>query len=123
MKNMHLRITIMIVLALLISLGLLLMISYSRARDTMASQLEDSYSVQAQKYAQELTALLNSQATIVRTQAVEITLSGIYEQDYETFHNCLSESFTRLNTDGYMYDIYFTYPDNSMACASDFIPG
>ena len=122
MKNMHLKITIMIVLVLLISLGLLLMISYSRARDTMASQLEDSYSVQAEKYAQELTALLNSQATIVETLSVEITLNDIYEQDYETFHQYLAESFARLNTDGYMYDIYFTYPDNSMACASDFIP-
>lgn len=121
MKSMHLKITIMIIVAVLISLGLLLMISYSRARDTMASQLEDSYSVQAEKYAQELTALLNSQATIVDTLAVEISLNGIYEQDYNTFHSYLSESFSRLNT-GYMYDIYFTYPDNSMACATDFIP-
>ena len=114
--------TIMIVLVVLISVGLLLMISYRRARDTMASQLEDSYSVQADKYAQELTAWLNSQATIVETMAVEITLNGMYEQDYETFHKYLADSFSRLNTGGYMYDIYFTYPDNSMACASDFMP-
>ena len=53
----------------------------------MASQLEDSYSVQAEKYAQELTALLNSQASIVDSLSVEISLSGIYESDYETFHS------------------------------------
>ena len=121
MKSLRLRITIMIVLVVLISSGALLMISYSRARDTMASQLEESYSVQAEKYAQELTALLNSQASIVDSLSVEISLSGIYESDYETFHTYLSERFERLNT-GYMYDIYFTYPDNSMACATDFIP-
>ena len=122
MKSLFFKMTIMIVLVVLISVGLLLMISYRRARDTMASQLEDSYSVQAEKYAQELTAWLNSQATIVETMAVEITLNDMYEQDYETFHNYLADSFSRLNTGGYMYDIYFTYPDNSMACASDFIP-
>ncbi|MBO4375336.1 MAG: response regulator [Lachnospiraceae bacterium] len=122
MKSLYFKMTIMIVLVVLISVGLLLMISYRRARDTMASQLEDSYSVQADKYAQELTAWLNSQATIVETMAVEITLNGMYEQDYETFHKYLADSFSRLNTGGYMYDIYFTYPDNSMACASDFMP-
>lgn len=122
MKRMYFKMTIMIVFVVLISVGLLLMISYRRARDTVASQLEDSYSVQADKYAQELTAWLNSQATIVETMAVEITLNGMYEQDYETFHKYLADSFSRLNTDEYMYDIYFTYPDNSMACASDFIP-
>ncbi|MCR5331259.1 MAG: PDC sensor domain-containing protein [Lachnospiraceae bacterium] len=49
-------------------------------------------------------------------------MSGIYEKDYETFHRYLAECFPGLNANGYMYDIYFTYPDNSMACASDFIP-
>ncbi len=121
MKSMHLKITIMIAVVVLISSGLLLMISYGRAKDTMASELEASYSVQAEKYAQELTALLNTQATIVETLSVEISMNGVYEKDYNAFHAYLAESFEHLNT-GYMYDIYFTYPDNSMACATDFIP-
>ena len=48
--------TIMIVLVMMVIIGLLTIISYKRARDMMASQLEDSYSVVADKYAQELTA-------------------------------------------------------------------
>lgn len=112
----------MIVLVVLISTGLLSIISYRRARNTMASELEDSYSCEADKYALELTAWLNSQASIIDTLSVEITLNGIYEKDYDTFHKYLAESLPLLNTNKYMYDIYFTYPDNSMACASDFIP-
>ena len=122
MKSLRFKMTITIVLVVLISSGLLSGISYMRAKDTMSSQLEESYSVAADKYANELTAWLNSQATIIDTLAVEVTLNRIYEKDYETFHRYLADSFSSLNQKGYMYDIYFTYPDNSMACASDFIP-
>ena len=114
--------TIMIVLVMMVIIGLLTIISYKRARDMMASQLEDSYSVVADKYAQELTAWMNSQGTVIDTLAVEVSISRIYESDYDTFHNYLAECLERINTKGYMYDIYFTYPDNSMACASDFTP-
>ena len=122
MKNLWFKMTILIVPVILISSGLLSMISYKRARDTMAAQMETSYSIAADKYAQELTAWLNSQAKIIDTLATEITLNKLYKEDYETFHQYLAEIFPLLNEDGYMYDIYFTYPDNSMACASDFIP-
>lgn len=122
MKNLRVRMTIMIVLAVLLSSGLLSLISFLRARDTMASQLEEGYSVAADKYAQELTAWMNTQATIVDTLSVDVTLSKIYEKDYDTFHQYLTDCLSRLNYDGYIYDIYFTYPDNSMVCGSDFIP-
>ena len=122
MKSPRLKMTIMIVLVMMVIIGLLTIISYKRARDMMASQLEDSYSVVADKYAQELTAWMNSQGTVIDTLAVEVSISRIYESDYDIFHNYLAECLERINTKGYMYDIYFTYPDNSMACASDFTP-
>ena len=52
---------------------------------------------------------------------MEITVGAIYEDDYEAFHDYLAQNYALLNQDGYIYDIYFTYPDNHMACASDYI--
>lgn len=122
MRSLRFKMTILIVLVVLISSGLLSAISYYRARETMSSQLEESYSVAAEKYANELTAWLNSRAAIVEVLTVEITLHEMYENDYDTFHKHLADNLNNLNEYGYIYDIYFTYPDNTMVCATDFIP-
>ena len=112
----------LVVLVLLVSTAFLMLTSYRRASQSMSDQLEVNYSVTAEKYAQELTAWVNNNATIIDTLAAEITSSQIYDSDYETFHKFLQDNVSLLNRQGYIYDIYFTYPDNSMACASDFIP-
>ena len=122
MKNNRLRTTVLVVLVLLVSTAFLMLTSYRRASQSMSDQLEVNYSVTAEKYAQELTAWVNNNATIIDTLAAEITSSQIYDSDYETFHKFLQDNVSLLNRQGYIYDIYFTYPDNSMACASDFIP-
>ncbi len=75
MKSLRSKMTILIVLVVLVSSGLLSLISYERARRTMSSQLEESYSVAADKYAQELTAWLNTYATVIDTLSSQITLS------------------------------------------------
>ena len=121
MKSMRVKMTGLIVLMVLVSIGLLFLFSYQRSRDSLSAQLEDNYSVVAEKYAQELTAWINTNATIIDSLAAEITATGIYEDSYEAFHSFLAENYSLLNRNGYIYDIYFTYPDNHMACASDFI--
>ena len=121
MKSNRVKITILIVLMILVGTGLLLLISYRRASGSMTAQLEKNYSIVADKYAQELTAWVNTNATIIDTMAAEITASEIYQDDYDTFHTYLANNYALLNTHGYIYDIYFTYPDNRMACASDFV--
>ena len=120
MRRFRIRVACMIVLAVLVSTGLLFLLSYQRAKDSMSSQTEDNYSVVAEKYAQELTAWINSNATIIDSLAAEITVSRIHKAGYEAFHTFLSENCKALNRDGVIYDIYFTYPDNTMTCASDF---
>ena len=122
MRSLRFKMTTLIVLVVLISSGLLSAISYNRARETMSSQLEESYSVAADKYANELTAWLNSRATIVEVLSVEILLNEIYESDYDTFHQYLANNHVNINKYGYVYDVYFTYPNNTMVCASDFVP-
>ena len=121
MKNMRVRLTGMIVLVVLVSTGLLFLLSYQRAGKSLSAQMENNYSVMAEKYAQELTAWINTNATIIDSLTAEITVSGIYNDGYERFHLFLSETYDLLNKDGIIYDIYFTYPDNTMTCASDYI--
>ena len=122
MKSLRVRMTIMIVLVVLVSTGLLLLISYQRASDSMSAQLEQNYSIVADKYAQELTAWINTNATIIDTMAAEIATDSLFDEDYEAFHRYLSDNYDLLNRNGYIYDIYFTYPDNRMVCASDYMP-
>ncbi len=121
MKSLRTRMTIMIVLLVLGSSVLLSFISYQRARKSLVAQLEDNYGVAAQKYALELTSWINTNATIIDTMAAEIAVNDITLQDYDAFHSYLKHSNELLNKNGYVYDVYFTYPNNTMVCASDFI--
>ena len=121
MKSMRVKITGLIVLAVLITTTLLFLFGYRWARDSMSSRMEKDYSVNAEKYAQELTAWVNTNATMIDSLAADITVSGIYNEDYNTFHTYLEKTRALLNRSGAVYDIYFTYPDNSMVCASSFI--
>ena len=113
--------TIMIVLLVLGSSVLLSFISYQRARKSLVAQLEDNYGVAAQKYALELTSWINTNATIIDTLAAEIAVNDITLKGYDEFHEYLYQSNELLNKNGYVYDVYFTYPENTMVCASDFI--
>jgi len=121
MKSFRVKMTVMIVLVVLVCSVLLSMISYRRARNSMIVQSEERYGVVAEKYAQELTAWINANATIVDTMASDIEIQGVFNEDNDTFHNYLLACYERLNRSGFIYDFYFTYPDNTMACASDFV--
>ncbi len=111
----------MIVLVILGSTVLLYFISYHRAKQSLISQAKDNYTVAAQKYALELTSWISTNATIIDTMAAEMAVNGISQKDYDTFHNYLKHSNELLNKNGYVYDVYFTYPNITMVCASNFI--
>ncbi|MBP5417331.1 MAG: response regulator [Clostridiales bacterium] len=121
MRRFRVKMTIMIVLVVLVSTGLLSIISYRRAKQSVFNEAEEKYRVEAAKYAQELTTWLNANATIVDTLAANIEYSRFFDQDWAFFHSYLKSVYDSLNYNGYIYDIYFTFPDNTMACASDFV--
>ncbi len=121
MKSLRTKMTILIVLVVLGSSVFLSFISYQRAKSSLIDQLEDNYGVAAQKYALELTSWVSTNATIIDTMAAEIAVNSISEKGYDEFHNYLKHSNELLNKNGYVYDVYFTYPNNTMVCASDFI--
>ena len=81
MKSLRVKMTIIILLMAMAATGLLL-ISYQRANISMSAQLEKNYSIVADKYAQEITAWINTNATIIDTMAADITVDAIYEDDY-----------------------------------------
>ncbi len=121
MKNLRVKMTLLIVFVVLVSSALILVISYLRAKESMSGQLELTYSIEADKYAQELTAWINTNAAVIDSLAADVVVSGISKEGYDAFHGYLNKSYNLLNKYGYIYDIYFTYPNNTMACASDFI--
>lgn len=121
MKSLRAKMTIMIVLVVLGSSVLLSFISYQRAKSSLIAQMEDNYGAAAQRYALELSSWVSTNATIIDTLAAEIAVNDISFKDYETFHNYLKHSNDILNKNGYVYDVYFTYPNNFMVCASDFM--
>ncbi|MBR2751362.1 MAG: response regulator [Clostridiales bacterium] len=121
MKSFRVRMTLLIVLVVLASTGLLSVVSYQRAKKSVFAQSEENYRVAAEKYSRELTAWINTKATIIDTLATQIEISGIYDGDREAFHQYLLSNYEKLNRNDDIYDFYFTYPDNTMACASDFV--
>ena len=121
MRSFRVRMTIVIAMVVLVISGLLSVFGYQRAKDSLSAQLEEKNSLAAEKYAQELNAWVNTHATILDTLATEIKVGKIYDQDRTAFHQFLEESYKILNPKGEIYDIYFTFPDNTMACASDFV--
>ena len=121
MKNIRVRMTVMVVFVVLVSTGLLWTISYRRARDAMTAQMEAGYGVTADKTAQELTDWIGKNAAVVDALAADIGITGIRGKGYDAFHGYLAAMHSQLNPGGFIYDFYFTYPDNTMACATDFI--
>ena len=120
-KRFRVRTLLIVIIAVLIGTGGVLAYSFFSARENMSEQMESNYSVMADKYAQELSAWVNSNARIIDTLAAEITVSRVYEETQDAFHAYLKENYDLLNSDARIYDIYFTFPDNHMACASDFV--
>ena len=120
MRSFRLKLVSVIVFVVLVSTAMLFLISYQRTRNSMAVQAEENYRVVVDKYTQELESWMNTNATIVDSLAAELTISRLYNDDRETFRAWLNENYGRLNKDGSIYDFYFTYPNNTMTCASGF---
>ena len=121
MKSFRARMTILIVLVVLGSSVLLSFFSYHRAKISLIAQLENNYGAAAQRYALELSSWVSTNATIIDTLAAELAVNDITSKGYDEFHEYLKHSNELLNKNGYVYDVYFTYPDNFMVCASDFM--
>ena len=113
---------VFLLVILICFVGGILLVVWQRVSRSMSDQLEQSCSIAANRYAQELTAWVNTSATVVDTMAAEITANNAFSGNMEVFQEHLSEHCRLLNRDDSIYDIYFTWPDNRMVCASGFVP-
>jgi len=121
MKSLRGKIIVIVVLIVLICSVIVSFISYRRASRNLSREVEANYSITADRYAQELTAWINSNAAIINTLSAEMIVNGILEKSDDELHKYLEANFNLLNTEGVLYDIYFTNPQSVMICASDFI--
>ena len=121
MKSFRVRMTILSVLMVLGISLFLSFFSYQRAKKSLIMQVEDNYGVDAQRYSLELSSWVSTNATIIDTLAAELAVNDITSKGYDEFHEYLKHSNELLNKNGYVYDVYFTYPNNYMVCASDFM--
>ena len=113
---------VFLLVILICFVGGILLVVWQRVSRSMSDQLEQSCSIAANRYAQELTAWVNTSATIVDTMAAEIMANDAFSGNMDAFQEHLSEHCRLLNRNDSIYDIYFTWPDNRMVCASGFIP-
>jgi len=121
MKSLRGKIIIIVVFIVIVCSCILSGISYRIASTSLTKEQEVNYSQSADKYAQELAAWINSNASIVDTLAADVATTGIIDKSNDELHKYLEANFNLLNKDDVLYDIYFTYPDSVMICASDFI--
>ncbi|MCR5283161.1 MAG: methyl-accepting chemotaxis protein [Lachnospiraceae bacterium] len=121
MKSLRGKMTLIVVLIVLLCSGILSIISYFKASTILSGELETNYSIAADRYAQELTAWMNKNATIIDTLCADINTNRIFDRSSEEFHTYLETNYNILNSEGFIYDIYFTDPNSIMVCASDFI--
>ena len=121
MKSLRGKMTVIVVLIVLLCSGILSGISYFKASGILSKELENNYSISAERYTQKLTAWINTNATIIDTLSADIVTNRVFDDDNDAFHAYLESNFNLLNSNGYLYDIYFTNPENIMVCASDYI--
>ncbi len=121
MKSIRAKMTLVVVLVVLVCSVLLSIIGFKIAENSLMTQQEKTYGMAADRYMQELNAWICTNAAIIDTMAAEIGSGRISERSTSAFHEYLLKNYDLLNTEGYIYDIYFTNPSNIMVCASDYI--
>lgn len=99
-------------------LGLISGISYSIARGVIKEQNDEVLLLSTEKYSRELNAWLIAQAQIVTDVSESVVATGIF--DYQMLREYLAKYVEGYELDGYIYDLYFTYPENKMAAASGY---
>ena len=120
-KSLKVKMTVMVVVIILICTVILSIIGYLRAKSILTEETESNCSSAAERYALELDAWIDHNAMIIETMASDIAVQKICDKSKEDFHKYLEETFNNLNSDGVIYDIYFTDPNSIMVCASDYI--
>lgn len=118
MKSLKVKFIITTVMICAVCLGLISTISYRIAKDVIREQSDEVQLLSTEKYDRELNTWLSTQAQIVTDVSESVIAADIF--DYQALKEYLAEYVKGYEADGYIYDLYFTYPENKMAAASGY---
>lgn len=95
-------------------------VSYFSAAGSLRQNLEQNYVLLSEKCTSLIETWLGEQAQILVNQKQAIEIQGKYNISY--LRDYLEPIVNEYNTDGYIYDLYFTSQDNQMAAGSGYEP-
>lgn len=120
MKSLKGRLVCITCVITLICLGLTAAISYGIASRQIRTESVNRYSLLTEMTASKIDAWLGEQAQLVVNQKNAIEITGNYEIDDLIAY--LTPIVEHYNTEGYIYDLYFTSTENQMAAGSGYVP-
>ncbi len=120
MKSLKGRLVCITCVIILICLGLTAAISYAIASRQIWTESVNRYTLLTEATASRIDAWLGEQSQLVVNQKNAIEIMGNYEiDDLISYLRPIVEDY---NTEGYIYDLYFTSTENQMASGSGYVP-
>lgn len=119
MKNLKGTLILTTCLVCLICIGLTSAISYSNASKKLREREGENVRLLAEKSAEQINVWLHGQAEFLDTVAASMEVGGNLDHQYLcTYLSLILEGY---NTDGFLYDIYYTSNENVMAAGSGYV--
>ena len=115
------KLVLMAIVSVIAGAVALSLFSYFSASRIMQNEVNEKYAISAGRYAEELDSWVAAHGAIIDTLASTMVADGALDLDTDGLHRYLEKIFNDMNSDGVMYDIYFTNLDNIMICASDYV--
>lgn len=104
------------VICLLVTAG----VSYFNAAESLETTSGQKYTLLAENGAALIESWLTQQEQVIVNQKQSIEIQGNYDIAY--LRSYFKPIVNEYNTDGYIYDLYFTSTDNNMAAGSGYEP-
>lgn len=93
---------------------------YQTAADQINSLSIENYEVSTANTTNQLKVWMEEQAQLVSNQVMSMEIENSY--DSVDFADYLEEVVNEYNTEGYIYDLYYTSADNVMVAGSGYVP-
>lgn len=120
MKSFRMKLIVTIALISVICIGIMGGISYSTAAGSMKQSAKENATMAVAQNAEEIDAWMKSEIAFVETVAASME-TGV-DASETTVRAYMEELLNHYNTDGSLYDIYFTSTNNKMLSGSGYVP-
>lgn len=120
MKSLKTKLVLSTCIITIVCLCILSCISYFKSSGIVEDTSRDTYTVMAQKCGTEIESWIKEQAQIIVNEKQSIEIQDNYDKDYLAAY--LTPIVKDYNTNGYIYDLYFTSTDNVMSSGSGYVP-